>query len=251
MKASSVNPCLLVAIYNHGDTIGAVIEALAPLGFPCLVVDDGSDEATREILDRLDSDCPWVRLERRTRNGGRGAALKTGYRLAARLGYTHAVQIDADGQHSTSDVPVLLDAARRCPDALILGYPIFGANAPRSRRYGHWISQSWIWLETCSFAIRDPLCGLRCMPLAPTVRVIERARCGDHMEFDPEIAVRLVWEGVPVINVPIRIRYLPGGISHFGLFRDNVRISWLHTRLFFGMLTRVPRLVARRFGYGS
>ena len=117
MKASSVNPCLLVTIYNHGDTIGAVIEALAPLGFPCLIVDDGSDEATREALDRLDSACPWVRLERRTRNGGRGAALKTGYRLAARLGYTHAVQIDADGQHSTSDVPVLLDAARALDEA--------------------------------------------------------------------------------------------------------------------------------------
>jgi len=246
-----VNPCLLVTIYNHGDAIGAVLESLAPLDLPCLIVDDGSDEATRKALDRLDSAYPWVRLERRTRNGGRGAALKTGYRLAARLGYTHAAQIDADGQHPAGDVPVLLAAARRQPDALVLAFPIFGANAPRSRRYGHWISRFWVWLETCSFAIRDPLCGLRCVPLAPTMRVIERRRCGDHMEFDPEIAVLLVWEGVPVVNVPTRVRYLPGGISHFRLVRDNVRISWLHTRLFFGMLRRAPRLVARRFGYGS
>jgi glycosyltransferase involved in cell wall biosynthesis len=246
-----VNPCLLITIYNHGDTIGAVLEALEPLDLRCLIVDDGSDEATQKILDRLDSACPWVRLERHSRNGGRGAALKTGYRLAVRLGYTHVLQIDADGQHPTGDVPVVLDAARRRPDALVLGFPVFGENAPRLRRFGHWISRFWVWIETCSFAIRDPLCGLRCMPLAPTVRVIERLRCGDHMDFDPEIAVRLVWEGVPVVNVPTRVRYPPGGISHFRLFRDNVRISWLHTRLFLGMLPRAPRLFARRFGYGS
>ena len=243
-----MNPCLLIPIYNHGDTIGSVLEALAPLDLPCLIVDDGSNGATRKTLDQLDAARAWVRLERRSRNGGRGAALKTGYHLAARLGYTHAVQIDADGQHSTSDVPVLLDAVRRCPDALVLGFPVFGPNAPRVRRYGHWISRFWVWLETCSLAIRDPLCGLRGMPLAPVVRLIERVRCGDHMEFDPEIAVRLVWEGVPVVNVPTRIRYPAGGSSHFRMFRDNVRISWLHTRLFLGMLPRVPHLVARRFG---
>ena len=99
-----MNPCLLITIYNHGATIGALLEALAPLDLPCLVVDDGSDEETAKILDRLDSACAWVRLERRARNGGRGAALKTGYRLAARLGYTHAVQIDADGQHPAGAV---------------------------------------------------------------------------------------------------------------------------------------------------
>jgi glycosyltransferase involved in cell wall biosynthesis len=245
-----VNPCLLITIYNHGDSIGAVLEALAPLDLPCLVIDDGSDEATGKVLDQLDSAHPWVRLERCSRNGGRGAALKIGYRLADRLGYTHAVQIDADGQHSTDDVPLLLDAARRSPDAVVLGFPVFGADAPRSRRYGHWLSRFWVWLETCSFAIRDPLCGLRCMPLAATVRVIERVRCGDHMEFDPEITVRLAWEGVPVVNIPTRVRYFSGGISHFRLFRDNARITWLHTRLFLGMLPRAPRLVARRFGYG-
>jgi glycosyltransferase involved in cell wall biosynthesis len=246
-----MNPCLLITIYNHGATIGALLEALAPLDLPCLVVDDGSDEETAKILDRLDSACAWVRLERRARNGGRGAALKTGYRLAARLGYTHAVQIDADGQHPAGAVPELLEAARRRPDALVLGSPVFDANAPRSRRYGRWISRFWVWLETCSLAIRDPLCGLRCVPLAPVLRVLERVRCGDHMQFDPEIAVRLVWEGLPVVNVATRISYPADGISHFQMFRDNVRISWLHARLFFGMFPRAPRLLARRFGGGS
>jgi len=241
-----VNPCLLITIYNHPGTIGEVVEALAPLALPCLIVDDGSDQETVAVLADLAAAFPWVRLERHRRNGGRGVALRTGYRLAARLGFTHAMQIDADGQHATGDVPMFLDAARLRPDALVLGVPIFDENSPRVRRYGHWISRFWVWLETCSLAIQDPLCGLRCIPLDATLRVLQRVRCGDHMEFDPEITVRLVWDGVPIVNVPTRVRYPPDGISHFHMFRDNLRISWLHTRLFLGMLPRAPRLLARR-----
>jgi glycosyltransferase involved in cell wall biosynthesis len=242
-----VNPCLLIAIYNNSGTIAAVVEALAPLKLSCLIVDDGSDEETRMVLDGLAAAFPWVRVERRSRNGGRGAALRTGYRLAVRLGFTHAIQIDADGQHAAGDVPVFLEASRCHPDALVLGIPIFDRDTPRGRRYGDWISRFWVWLETCSLAIRDPLCGFRCVPLEATSRLLERVRCGDHMDFDPEIAVRLVWEGVPVVSVPTRIRYPADGISHFHMFRDNVRISWLHTRLFLGMFPRSPRLLARRF----
>jgi glycosyltransferase involved in cell wall biosynthesis len=241
-----VNPCLLITIYNHRGTIGEVVEALAPLALPCLIVDDGSDQETVVVLTDLAATFSWVRLERHHRNRGRGVALRTGYRLAARLGFTHAMQIDADGQHATGDVPRFLDAARLRPDALVLGVPIFDENSPGVRRFGHWISRFWVWLETCSLAIQDPLCGLRCIPLDATLRVLQRVRCGDRMDFDPEIAVRLVWEGVPIVNVPTRVRYPPDGISHFHMFRDNVRISWLHTRLFLGMLPRAPRLLARR-----
>jgi glycosyltransferase involved in cell wall biosynthesis len=242
-----VNPCLLITIYNNSGTIAGVVEALAPLDLPCLIVDDGSDEETRKVLDGLAAAFPWVRLERRSRNGGRGAALRTGYRLAVQLGFTHAVQIDADGQHAAGDVPVFLEASRRRPDALVLSNPIFDRDAPRGRRYGRWISRFWVWLETCSLAIRDPLCGFRCVPLGATSRLLERVRCGDHMDFETEIAVRLVWEGVPVVNVPTRIRYPADGISHFHMFWDNVRISRLHTRLFLGMLPRLPRLLRSRF----
>jgi glycosyltransferase involved in cell wall biosynthesis len=242
-----VNPCLLIPIYNHGATVAEVVEALAPMDLPCLIVDDGSDQETRTVLDRLEALFAWVRLERRSRNGGRGAALRTGYRLAVQLGFTHAIQIDADGQHAAGDVPMFLEASRRQPDALVLGVPILGGDAPRGRRYGHWISRFWVWLETCSLAIRDPLCGFRCIPLEATARLLERVRCGNHMDFDPEIAVRLAWEGVPIVSVPTRIRYPAGGISHFHMFRDNLRISWLHTRLFLGMFPRFPRLLARRF----
>lgn len=237
--------CVLIPIYNHGATIYDVVTELKPLGLRCLIINDGSDSETRAVLAQLERAFSWVSVEHHDRNLGRGAALKTGFRLASRLGYTHALQIDADGQHDPSDAPIMLEFARNRPEALILGSPIFDSTAPRARRYGHWISRIWVWIETCSLAIDDPLCGLRCTPLEPTLRIINRIKCGQHMEFEPEIAVRLFWAGLPVVNVPTRVRYYSDGISHFDLFRDNVRISWLHTRLFFSMLPRLGRLIAR------
>jgi glycosyltransferase involved in cell wall biosynthesis len=242
-----VNPCLLIPIYNHPDTIGEVVAGLESLSLPCLVVDDGSDRATRAVLADLEAKHLWVRVERRDQNGGRGAALRTGYRRAAELGHSHAIQLDADGQHAATEVPALIEAARRNPDALILGSPRFDESAPASRRYGRWISKLWVWIETCSGEIHDPLCGLRGIPLAPTLRLLDRVPCGDRMDFDPEIAVRLVWAGTPVVNVSTAVRYFEDGVSHFDVWRDNLRISWLHTRLFLGMLPRSPGLVARRF----
>jgi len=241
-----VNPCLLIPIYNHPETITGVLGSLAPLGLPCLVIDDGSDEATRRALDRLTRELPWVTAERLPENRGRGAALRHGYCSAWRRGYSHVVQLDADGQHDAADVPRFLEVARRNPEALVLGAPIFDESAPRSRRVGRQISRFWVHVETLSFAIDDPLCGFRCLPLERTLDVLSRARLGDRMEFDPEIAVRLVWDGLVVANVPTRVTYFAGGVSHFHMLRDNVRISWAHTRLVFGMLWRSPRLLTTR-----
>lgn len=241
-----MNPCLLIPIYNHKDTIRDVLGSLAYVGLPCLVIDDGSDEATRRVLDGAAREFPWVSVERLPRNRGRGAALRHGYRLARQRGYSHAVQLDADGQHDAADVPKLLEAAKQHPHALVLGAPVFDATAPRSRLVGRRISRFWVHVETLSLAIRDPLCGFRCMPLAPTVDLLSRTTLGDRMEFDPEIAVRLVWDGVAVANVPTRVRYFVDGLSHFHPLRDNALISWAHTRLVFGTLRRLPRLLARR-----
>ncbi len=243
-----MNPCVLIPIYNHKDTIIPVLRALADLSLPCLVVDDGSDEATGTTLRQARRRWPWVTVETLPENRGRGAALRHGYRAAQARGFSHVVQLDADGQHDPADVPVLLAAARRAPDALVLGAPVFDTSAPRSRLLGRQLSRLWVHIETMSLQISDPLCGFRCLPLAPTVKLLARHRLGDRMEFDPEIAVRLVWEGLAVVNVPTRVRYFTGGVSHFRLLRDNARISWAHTRLVFGMLVRLPRLLGRRRG---
>jgi hypothetical protein len=156
--------------------------------------------------------------------------------------------LDADGQHRPADVPLLLAAAQARPDALVLGVPNFEGAMPLSRRYGRLLSSFWVWVETLSVAIRDPLCGFRCLPLLPTVALLARSPLGDRMDFDPEIIVRLHWAGVPTVNVPVRVRYFADGISHFRPLRDNALISWAHTRLVFGMLWRLPWLLARPRG---
>lgn len=239
-----MKPCLLIPIYNHGATVGSVLAGLGGLGLPAIVVDDGSDQATREALGRLARELPWVEVHRLPENRGRGAALRCGYALAAERGFSHVVQLDADGQHDPADVPRFLDAARANPAALVLGTPVFDATAPRSRVYGRQLSRAIVWAETLSLAVADPLCGFRCLPLEPSLRVIRRVRLGDRMEFDPEIVVRLVWDGVPVVNVPTRVRYFPGGLSHFDLVGDNVRIAWTYLRLLGRLLPSLPGRLA-------
>ncbi len=226
-----MKPCLLIPIYNHGATIGAVVESLAHYDLPCLIVDDGSDFETRAAIDGLERRYPWVEVLRLPRNGGRGVALKAGYRHAAARGMTHTLQLDADGQHDAADVPHLLKAAKENPQALILGEPIFDASAPKGRLYGRKLSKWLVWLETFSYAIHDPLCGFRCFPLASTLAVLDTIATGDRMDFDVDIVVRLAWAGVPVENVPTHVVYHAGGLSHFQMVRDNLRLIGLHTRL--------------------
>jgi glycosyltransferase involved in cell wall biosynthesis len=241
-----VNPCILITIYDNPDTIRAVVKGLAPLGLPCLIVDDGSGPATVEALAAVCAEFPLVQVRTHPRNGGRGAALKTGYRWALEQGFSHSLQLDADDQHDPSSAPAFLAASRRNPEALVLGDPIFDDSAPRSRLYGRRISQFWVWVNSWSFAVNDPLCGMRCIPLASTVRLLDREQLGDYMDFDPELTVRLQWAGVPIENVPTRVRYFEGGVSHFRLVRDNLRLSGMYARLFFGMLWRAPRLAVQR-----
>jgi glycosyltransferase involved in cell wall biosynthesis len=233
-----VNPCLLIPIYNHKDTIGGVLDALAYLGLPCLVVDDGSDAATQETLRRESEGRPWVELRRLPVNRGRGAALRHGYRRAAERAFSHVVQLDADGQHDAADVPKFLDAARREPEALILGQPIFGADSPRVRLYGRMLSQAFVWAVTGSLAVKDPLCGFRCFPLSRTMPLLGAVGLGDRMEFDPEIVVRLAWTGIPIVNIPTRVRYFRGGLSNFRMVRDNRLIVRAYTRLVAARLFR-------------
>jgi glycosyltransferase involved in cell wall biosynthesis len=240
-----VKPCLAIPIFDHGETIAGVIRALAPLRLPCLIVDDGSGRSTRRELERIAAEHPWVRVERHASNHGRGAALRTAYRLAARGGMTHVVQLDADGQHDPQDVPLFLSEAEKRPDALVLGVPVFDASVPWQRLYGRKLSQWIVWLETLSLQVRDPLCGFRCLPLDSTLRVLDEIRTGDRMDFDPELVVRLVRAGVPVVNVPTSVIYPEGGLSHFRMLEDNLRIAWAYARLTADFLRRPPRGVGR------
>lgn len=244
-----MNACVLIPIHDHGDAIGEVVAGLVPARLPCLVVDDGSGPGTRAALERLAKEHPFVEVIRRDRNGGKGAALKDGYRAALLRGFSHAVQIDADGQHDPRDVPRFVEALRAHPHALVLGVPVFDASAPRLRIWARQISRGLVWLACLSRVVPDPLCGFRGIPLAPTLELLGRVRTGDWMDFEPELAVRLVWEGLPVVTLDTRVVYREGGFSHFSLTRDYPRLALLYARLVVGMLWRASSL--RRHALGG
>ncbi len=242
-----MKPCIIIPVYNHGEPLVGTIEKLSSSDMLVFVVDDGSDERTRKILADID-DKFEIDLITLPRNMGKGEAVQVGFRTAWERGYTHAVQIDADGQHDLDDVGVLLDEAWKNPDALISGNPEFDDSAPSGRVYGRAITRFWVWVETLSLQIPDAMCGFRVYPLEPVMSLIERHRFGTRMDFDIEIVVRLHWLGVPFVAVPTHVIYPQGGSSHFRVFADNVRISWMHTRLVVGMLLRLPVLLMRKLG---
>lgn len=226
----SFSPCILIPTYDNPATIRRVVEAVRAHLPEVVVVDDGSGPEGRAACEAVAA-AGLAHVHHREQNGGKGAAVKTGFEVASSLGYTHALQVDADGQHALEDIPRFLEIAERNPDALVLGAPVFDETAPLGRRIGRLITIFWVNLETGGRVIRDPMCGFRVYPVSDAVAVEVPA---DMMDFDPEIAVRLAWRGVPVINLPTKVRYVDeeeGGVSHFHLFKDNFLISVMHARL--------------------
>jgi glycosyltransferase involved in cell wall biosynthesis len=241
-----MKPVALVPVYNHAATVGSVVQALHDLALPVILIDDGSDAGCASVLDSL-ATAPETSLLRLPRNGGKGGAVMAGLREAHTRGYSHALQVDADGQHEVAALPVFLAAMSDAPQAVIVGFPCYDASVPASRLFGRYATHIWVWINTLSRRILDSMCGLRIYPLAATLPVLDTMPSQSRMEFDTEVLVRLDWAGVPLRNLPVAVRYPQGGTSHFRLWRDNVRISWMHTRLFFGMLRRLPRLIGRHF----
>ena len=243
----TVRAAIVIPIYNHKDEIGATLERLMPHGLPVFVVDDGSNEATQAVLAELAGRwSPMMSLLRLDVNGGKGAAVMAGLKAARDAGFTHALQIDADGQHDAADVPRFLDAARAAPDAVVLGRPVYDESVPKARLYGRYLTHVWVWIETLSLAIPDSMCGFRLYPLDAACALIHSVALPTRMDFDIEILVRLSWRGLRFVTIPTRVTYAPGGLSHFDVVRDNLRISKSHTRLVVGMLVRSPRLLARK-----
>lgn len=223
---------VLIPSYNTGARLATTVrEALSHAPDVWVVVDgstDGSELALAEIA------APGLRVLHRPQNSGKGAAVLAGAEAALAAGFTHALVMDADGQHPADQIAEFIARSQQQPEALVLGRPVFGADAPRVRLYGRKLSCGLVWVECLGHGIVDPLFGFRVYPLAPLVRVMRRTRFGRRYDFDPELAVRLFWSGCPTLNVPAACRYLDksqGGISHFHYIRDNLRMVWLHTRL--------------------
>jgi predicted LPLAT superfamily acyltransferase/glycosyltransferase involved in cell wall biosynthesis len=242
----SFRVCAIIPSYNHHQVVGDVVATLHGLGLPVFVVDDGSDAAAAATLAAMDDRARGIRVTRLPVNCGKGRAVCEGFRLAREAGFTHSLQVDADGQHDLAVVPRMLDLAERHPDALVSGHALFDRSAPIGRRIGRWITHLWVFVETLSFRVTDSMCGLRVYPLAVVADVLDSEPVGSRMDFDTSVMVRLCWRGVPVVMVPVRISYPPDNTSNFRLWRDNLYITWMHTRLVLTMLARAVRGRIRR-----
>jgi glycosyltransferase involved in cell wall biosynthesis len=238
-------PCALIPVFNHHRDIVRLTAALRAAGLPVILVDDGSDRTTAAILDQLAGDETAVTLLRHTRNRGKGAAFLTGLETAAHARYTHALQIDADGQHDPAQTATLLALSRAEPEALISGTPNYDESVPAIRYYGRWITHLLVWLETGSRTLIDSMCGYRVYPIAITLHAFHTQSVGRRMDFDTEIMVRLYLMGTPVRFTPVTVHYPHDGVSHFRLLRDNLRMIWLHVRLLATLPWRAPHRRAR------
>lgn len=239
-------PCAVIPVYNHEHALPRVVAALHASGLPCVLVDDASSPACAAVMDALAKQDSTY-LVRLPINQGKGGAVMAGLREAARLGFSHALQVDADGQHDLGDVALFLATSREHPQALVCGYPQYDASVPKGRLYARYLTHVWAWINSLSLSIRDSMCGFRVYPLPATLALIDAVRLGRRMDFDTEILVRLSWRNQPMLWLPTRVHYPLDGLSHFRLWLDNALISKMHAKLFFGMLPRAPLILWRRW----
>jgi glycosyltransferase involved in cell wall biosynthesis len=245
MADAKIHTCIIIPVFNHHQKIEQVLLALKSFELPCILIDDGSDKECATVLNEIAIKYSWVYLERFSINRGKGAAVCRGITYAAAKGFTHALQVDADGQHDLKDVPLFLAKAEKYPEAVISGSRSYN-DMPKGRRSGRKLTDFWVHINTLSFEIEDSMCGYRLYPLAATLKLLQKKEVGARMDFDTDILVRLYWQGLSVKNIPTNILYQDDIPSHFNVVKDNIRISWMHTRLFFGMLPKIPRLLTRR-----
>ncbi|WP_376099755.1 glycosyltransferase family 2 protein [Roseomonas sp. CCTCC AB2023176] len=245
---------VVIPSYNTGPLLLPTVAAARAAWTPVWVVVDGSTDGSHRALRKITD--PAFRLIELPRNRGKGAAIRAALEDASRAGFTHALTMDADGQHPAERIPAFMTASATRPDAMILGNPVFGPEAPALRVKGRRVSNGWTGLETLwatrgGEPIRDSLFGFRVYPIAPLLSVMRRTPWGmRRYDFDAESAVRLAWRGVPAVNIPAPVRYVPreeGGVSHFRYGRDNALLTAMHTRLMLGFLARLPLLAWRRF----
>jgi glycosyltransferase involved in cell wall biosynthesis len=231
---------VLIPSYNTGPKLLETIRGALGCWQPVFAVIDGSNDGSDTPLTALARQEPGLRLIRRARNGGKGAAVLTGLRAAQDEGFTHVLVMDADGQHPAAEIPGFIAESQQNPAAMILGVPVFDATAPRLRVLGRRLSNALARFETRA-DIGDALFGLRVYPLAPLRAVMEASGHMRGYDFDTEALVRLCWRGVPVRNRPAPVRYFraeEGGISHFRYGRDNLRLAAMHLRLLGSLLRR-------------
>ena len=245
----STTHLVLIPCYNPGAKVIDLVRKVRAQWSPVWVVVDGSTDASTDLLLALARQDPELKVLVQARNGGKGSAVLRGITDALQQGYTHALTMDADGQHPAGLIRTFMHRSMAEPASLILGKPVFDASAPALRVNGRKVSNGWANLETLWAGIGDSLYGFRVYPMRDLQNVMLRSRWMRRFDFDPEVAVRLCWEGLTPVNIDAPVQYFDageGGVSHFKYVRDNILLTWMHARLFVGFLIRLPVLLRRR-----
>jgi glycosyltransferase involved in cell wall biosynthesis len=253
MTNVSTTHLVLIPSYNPGIKVYQTVRDARQYWNPVWVVIDGSTDGSAARLQAMAEEDPSLRIIYLPENQGKGAAVLHGLEIAAAEGYTHALTMDSDGQHPAELIPSFMEKSMQLPHSMILGMPVFDATAPRIRVNGRKLSNWWANVETLWAGIGDSLFGFRVYPISALCRIMQKQPWMRHFDFDPEAVVRLCWHGVDPVNIPAPVKYFRSdedGVSHFNYLRDNLLLSWMHTRLFFEFLLRLPMLAIRRLQKG-
>jgi glycosyltransferase involved in cell wall biosynthesis len=249
LAIASTTHLVLIPSYNPGPKVFETVTAARTHWNPVWVVVDGSTDGSAVALAAMAQHDPGLKVLTLPANCGKGAAVAHGAERARGAGFTHILTMDSDGQHPADHIARFMQASMTEPRALVLGEPVFDASAPALRVGGRKVSNAFANLETLWLGIHDSLFGFRVYPIAPLLKVMRRQPWMRRFDFDVEAAVRLVWRGLPPLNLPAPVRYFrpeEGGVSHFHYWRDNALLSWMHARLCAGFVLRLPLLLWRR-----
>ncbi len=249
LAAPSSSHLVLIPSYDSGAQVCITVAAARAVWNPVWVVIDGSTDGSAASLQAMAAGDAGLRVWVNRDNRGKGVAVLQGLELAHACGFSHALTMDADGQHPAASIPAFMQASIERPEAMILGRPLFDASAPLLRVRGRRVSNWWTDLETLNAGIADSLFGFRVYPVASLLKVMQRQRWMRRFDFDTEAVVRLAWCGVKPLNLDAPVRYLSaaeGGVSHFRYGRDNLLLSWMHARLMVGFALRLPLLLWRK-----
>jgi glycosyltransferase involved in cell wall biosynthesis len=246
---ASTTHLVIIPSFDTGAKVYETVAAARAQWCPVWVVVDGSRDGTAAGLQALAETDAGLRVFVLPHNQGKGAAVLHGLRQAQAAGFSHALTMDADGQHPAELIGAFMAAAQARPEAMILGRPVFDASAPLLRVRGRRISNGWTHLETLGAGVADSLYGFRVYPVAELIAVMRHQPWMRRFDFDTEAVVRLAWRGVKPINLDAPVKYLTaeqGGVSHFRYGRDNLLLTWMHIRLMVEFVLRLPVLLVRK-----
>ena len=245
---------ILIPSYNTGRLLETTVSEALEQWADVWVVIDGSTDGSEQTVEALQPAHPGLKLMTLPVNRGKGSAVLEGANAALAAGFTHALTMDADGQHPANWIPKFIELAKSHPEAALLGQPIFGPEAPMVRVRGRQLSNLWAHVETLNWGIGDSLFGMRLYPLPVLLEAFKGTRFARRFDFDTEVAVRICWNGVPVVKVPTPVRYISaadGGVSQSRYLRDNALLTWMHARLMCGFFLRLPVLLWKTMRGGN